>query len=117
MPLNSRLTTMTPLDMGSMPQIHSKQPQEVMGSSRMEYRVTVSTAPWVASKMALSTVAKRPVRSSVQPSFIMGWQGPLGSSSLVALASSQDTAPHRPRRSGVTTQQWAGAKDWHRMQV
>ena len=30
---------------------------------------------------------------------------------------SQDTAPHRPRRSGVTTQQCAGAKLWHRMQV
>ena len=26
-------------------------------------------------------------------------------------------SPQRPRRSGVTTQQWAGAKLWHRMQV
>ena len=47
-PLYSRFTTMKPLDIGSMPQMHSKQPQEVMGSSRMEYRVTDSTAPWVA---------------------------------------------------------------------
>ena len=28
------------------------------------------------------------------------------------MASSHETAPHRPRRSGVTTQQCAGAKDW-----
>ena len=33
--------------MGSMPQMHSKQPQEVMGSSKIEYRVTFSTAPFI----------------------------------------------------------------------
>ena len=49
LPLYSRLTMMTPLDIGSIPQIHSKQPQEVIGSSRIEYKVTDSTAPWVAS--------------------------------------------------------------------
>ena len=46
--VTTRLVMTTPLDMGSMPQMHSKQPQEVMGSSRMEYRVTDSTAPCVA---------------------------------------------------------------------
>ena len=28
-----------------LPQMHSKQPQEVMGSSMMEYSVTLSSAP------------------------------------------------------------------------
>ena len=42
-----------------MPQMHSKQPQEVIGSSRMEYSVTVSTAPWVASATASLTVVVR----------------------------------------------------------
>ena len=41
---------------GSMPEMHSKQPQEVIGSSMMEYSVTSSTAPWVASLMASLTV-------------------------------------------------------------
>ena len=45
--------------------------------------------------------------------FSMGWLGPVGLSSLDALASSQLYAPHRPRRSGVTTQMWLGAKLWH----
>ena len=45
MPAYSRLTTMKPLDIGSMPEMHSKQPQEVIGSSMMEYSVTSSTAP------------------------------------------------------------------------
>ena len=36
MPTCSRLTMTTPLDSGSMPQMHSKQPQEVIGSSRIE---------------------------------------------------------------------------------
>ena len=57
MPLYSRLTTMKPFETGSMPQMHSKQPQEVIGSSRMEYRVTFSTAPWVASLTILLTVS------------------------------------------------------------
>jgi hypothetical protein len=35
-PIYSRFTMTTPLEVGSMPQIHSKQPQLVMGSSRME---------------------------------------------------------------------------------
>ena len=46
MPTCSRLTMTTPLDRGSMPQMHSKQPQEVIGSSMMEYSVTCSSAPW-----------------------------------------------------------------------
>ena len=56
MPAYSRLTTMKPLDIGSMPEMHSKQPQEVIGSSMMEYSVTSSTAPWVASLIASLTV-------------------------------------------------------------
>ena len=35
-PANSRLTITRPLLMGSMPQMHSKQPQLVMGSCMME---------------------------------------------------------------------------------
>ena len=30
-----------------------------------------------------------------------------------AFASSQLYAPHKPERSGVTTQMWLGAKLWH----
>ena len=36
----------TPLENGSIPQIHSKHPQEVIGSCMMEYSVTCSRAPW-----------------------------------------------------------------------
>ena len=43
--------------------------------------------------------------------------GSVGSSSFVALASSHDTAPQRPRRSGVTMQTWDGEKLWQSMQV
>ena len=43
---SSRLTTMKPLHSGRIIMMHSKQPQEVMGCSMIEYMVTVSTAPW-----------------------------------------------------------------------
>ena len=36
MPANSRVVMTTPLEQGSMPQMHSKQPQEVIGSSSRE---------------------------------------------------------------------------------
>ena len=41
----SRLTITTPMVAGSMPQMHSKQPQEVMGSWNREYRVTFCRWP------------------------------------------------------------------------
>ena len=37
-PAYSRFVITTPLENGSIPQIHSKQPQEVIGFSIMEYR-------------------------------------------------------------------------------
>ena len=44
-PLYSRLTMTRPFASGMMPQIHSKQPQDVIGSSSSEYSVTFSSAP------------------------------------------------------------------------
>ena len=61
-------------------------------------------------------VDARPTRRSCVETtapFSMGWLGPVGLSWLDALASSQLYAPHRPSRSGVTTQMWLGAKLWH----
>ena len=111
MPACSRFTITTPLEKGSMPQMHSKQPQEVMGSSMIEYRVTLSRAPWLYLFTASLTSSQRPTFSSMTLFLGTIWQGPEGSSSLVALASSQLTAPHRPRRSGVTMHTWLGEKD------
>ena len=55
MPANSRQVMTTPMETGSMPQMHSKQPQEVIGSSSREYSVTCSSAPWEYSATASST--------------------------------------------------------------
>ena len=55
MPACSRQVMTTPMVTGSTPQMHSKQPQEVMGSWNREYRVTCSRAPWEYLKTASST--------------------------------------------------------------
>ena len=101
---NSLLTTTNPFASGIIPQIHSKHPQEVIGSSSIEYNVTDSTAPWDIWFTVSFTEFHTPVLSSKHSPFSIGWQGPVGSSSLVALASNQLTAPQRPSLSGVTTQ-------------
>ena len=45
-PAYSRFAMQTPFDSGSIPQIHSKHPQDVIGFSMIEYRDTSSRAPW-----------------------------------------------------------------------
>ena len=53
MPAYSRIVMTTPMLTGSTPQMHSKQPQDVIGSWNREYSVTCSSAPceyfWTAS--------------------------------------------------------------------
>ena len=44
-PVCSRFPITTPLENGSIPHIHSKHPQLVIGSSIIEYNVTFSSAP------------------------------------------------------------------------
>ena len=45
MPAYSRIVMTTPMLTGSTPQMHSKQPQDVIGSWNREYSVTCSSAP------------------------------------------------------------------------
>ena len=113
---NSLFTIINPLASGIIPQIHSKHPQEVIGSSSIEYNVTFSTAPWDILDTVSLTAFHFPNLSSRHCPLTIGWQGPVGSNSLVALASNQLTAPQSPSLSGVTTQTCAGAKDWQRLQ-
>ena len=87
------------------------------GFSMMEYRETSSRAPWEYSLTASLTSSYSPILSSMGFSLVITWQGPWGSNSLVAFASSHETAPHRPRRSGVTTHTWDGENAWHMIQL
>ena len=82
----------------------------------IEYNVTFSTAPWDISLTASDIDCQIPFFSSRQGPLAIGWHGPVGLSSLVALASNQETAPHNPSLSGVTIQTCAGANAWHMLQ-
>ena len=82
-----------------------------MGSWNREYSVTCSSAPWrvLAGRPRPRPRSGRDARRCSAPCGTT-WQGPCGSSSLVALASSQETAPQRPRRSGRDDADVAGGE-------
>ena len=64
---SSRLTIMKPLHRGMIIMMHSKQPQEVMGYSMIEYMVTFSTAPWEAWLHKVVDVVKDAVSTRQWP--------------------------------------------------
>ena len=106
----SLFTIIIPPVEGSIAAIHSKHPQEVIGSVIILYLLIRSTLPPLVLRTNAFTLSHWPTVGSMQLPFEMGWFGPEGVISKAARQSSQLYAPHKPGRSGETTQIWFGAK-------